>query len=280
MWEERKHGVPALLSFLIPGLGQIAKGQVGKGIAFFFGTLAGYSACIMPGIALHLWNIYDAYTHNPERQPLPSGMVNIQVQAPHTKIQLDMGREEERSLSQPSRSVAVPFETPPATGLLKGWGTILLLLAGALGWWGGNILSFIGLNLWFWLLISVVATAAGAGLWAKAIYTDFKWGEKQKEQRRRQQEKEVLQLATQRGGRLTIAEVAAYTSLSLEEAKAMLERMAVEGHVGTVVSETGALVYQFFELERREQPQQELPPLQQPVVPSSEDRNLQIGGEG
>ena len=55
-----KYGLPALLSFFIPGLGQIVKGQVLKGIAFFFGTLIGFTL-IIPGIIIWIWNISDAY---------------------------------------------------------------------------------------------------------------------------------------------------------------------------------------------------------------------------
>jgi len=57
---ESKHGVPALLSFFIPGLGQVAKGQVGRGIGFFFGTIVA-SITIIGGVIVWLWNIADAY---------------------------------------------------------------------------------------------------------------------------------------------------------------------------------------------------------------------------
>ena len=64
---KQKHGIPALISFFIPGFGQIIKGQILKGIliwviggiltVFFFWTI------IVP-VAIWLWNVYDAYNSN------------------------------------------------------------------------------------------------------------------------------------------------------------------------------------------------------------------------
>lgn len=74
-----KHGIPALLSFFIPGLGQLIKGHFIKAIAIwgsgiliwflFFGALlsgqAGLSVIlyVIP-FAVWLWNVYDAYNAN------------------------------------------------------------------------------------------------------------------------------------------------------------------------------------------------------------------------
>lgn len=66
---EQKHGVPALLSFFIPGLGQIIKGHVGKGILIIVGLLvSSVMMLVLIGFIttpiLWLWNIYDAYNSN------------------------------------------------------------------------------------------------------------------------------------------------------------------------------------------------------------------------
>jgi TM2 domain-containing membrane protein YozV len=55
------HGVPALLSFFIPGLGQIVKRQVGKGILAFIGVGIGLIVLIIPGVIIWIWQIVDAY---------------------------------------------------------------------------------------------------------------------------------------------------------------------------------------------------------------------------
>ena len=65
--ENQKHSLPALISFFIPGLGQLIKGDVIKGISiwiiggiviFFF-----WWTVIIP-FAIWAWNIYDAYNSN------------------------------------------------------------------------------------------------------------------------------------------------------------------------------------------------------------------------
>ena len=65
--ENQTHGVPALLSFFVPGLGQLVKGQVGKAILFFIGAIiCAILMFVLIGIILYpllwLYNIYDAYT--------------------------------------------------------------------------------------------------------------------------------------------------------------------------------------------------------------------------
>ena len=57
----QKHGVPAILSLFIPGLGQMVKGQVGKGILILIVTVVGYMFMIIPGLIIHIWQIVDAY---------------------------------------------------------------------------------------------------------------------------------------------------------------------------------------------------------------------------
>lgn len=52
--------VAALLSFFLPGVGQMYKGEVGLGVAFLIGTLIGYVSCIFPGIILHIFSIINA----------------------------------------------------------------------------------------------------------------------------------------------------------------------------------------------------------------------------
>lgn len=59
----QKNGVPALLSLFIPGLGQIVKGQTGRGIAILVGTIIGYFIFVIPGLIIHIWQIADAYNN-------------------------------------------------------------------------------------------------------------------------------------------------------------------------------------------------------------------------
>lgn len=48
-------------SIFLSGLGQMLLGEVGRGILFLLGTAVGYALFILPGLALHIWSIFDAY---------------------------------------------------------------------------------------------------------------------------------------------------------------------------------------------------------------------------
>ena len=64
----KTHGVPALLSFFIPGLGQLIKGELFKAIGIWVAlgisfvlqfVLIGYAT----GLIVWIWQIYDAYNN-------------------------------------------------------------------------------------------------------------------------------------------------------------------------------------------------------------------------
>ena len=58
-------GVAAVLSLVIPGAGQMYKGQVGKGILHLIVIVIGYSLFIIPGLILHILCVIDASQGNP-----------------------------------------------------------------------------------------------------------------------------------------------------------------------------------------------------------------------
>jgi len=58
-------GIAAVLSFFVPGLGQLYKGQILNGIVWFFFVGFGYLALILPGLILHLLCIVGAASGNP-----------------------------------------------------------------------------------------------------------------------------------------------------------------------------------------------------------------------
>jgi len=53
-------GVAAVLSLLIPGMGQLYCERIGRGLAWLFGTAIGYLLFILPGLVLHVCAIGDA----------------------------------------------------------------------------------------------------------------------------------------------------------------------------------------------------------------------------
>ena len=58
-------------------------------------------------------------------------------------------------------------------------------------------------------------------------------------------EKIVLQLAKKRHGKLTVAEVAANSALTLEQAKETLDQLNIKGFNEMDVSDAGIIVYKF-----------------------------------
>ena len=62
-----KYAVPAILSFFLPGLGQIIKKEVGKGIVIMLAIFASLLLMLV-GIGfltypiIWIWSVYDAYT--------------------------------------------------------------------------------------------------------------------------------------------------------------------------------------------------------------------------
>ena len=53
-------GIAALLSFFIPGAGQMYKGHVGAGFGWMLAVFLGYLALILPGLVLHVLCVVNA----------------------------------------------------------------------------------------------------------------------------------------------------------------------------------------------------------------------------
>jgi TM2 domain-containing membrane protein YozV len=61
-------GAALVLSFFIPGLGQMYRGRIGRGILWFIGVVIGYSLLVIPGIIAHLICLVDAYSGDPTKE--------------------------------------------------------------------------------------------------------------------------------------------------------------------------------------------------------------------
>jgi TM2 domain-containing membrane protein YozV len=62
-------GVAALLSLVLPGAGQMYKGEIGKGFAFLVFTPLAYLFFILPGLVLHACGVFEAASGNPNQVP-------------------------------------------------------------------------------------------------------------------------------------------------------------------------------------------------------------------
>jgi hypothetical protein len=58
-------GVAAVLSLIIPGAGQLYKGQVLNGLVWFGATVVGYVMFIAPGLLIHLCCVVGASMGDP-----------------------------------------------------------------------------------------------------------------------------------------------------------------------------------------------------------------------
>lgn len=79
-------GVAAVLSLVIPGAGQMYKGQVGKGILHLIVIVIGYSLFIIPGLILHILCVIDASQGNPYKDS-GKGQQTAQIQPAKKKVE-------------------------------------------------------------------------------------------------------------------------------------------------------------------------------------------------
>jgi len=64
-------------------------------------------------------------------------------------------------------------------------------------------------------------------------------------------EKEIIRLAQSHEGRISIPEIVAETSLSTDEADAVMREMTTKGYVDMQVTDSGVIVYEFYEIAHR-----------------------------
>jgi TM2 domain-containing membrane protein YozV len=60
-------GIAAVLSLVIPGAGQMYKGQVGNGLVWLIVVVIGYFMLVVPGLILHLCCIVGAASGDPTK---------------------------------------------------------------------------------------------------------------------------------------------------------------------------------------------------------------------
>lgn len=58
-------GVAAVLSFFVPGAGQIYKGEVGRGFLTFLAFIVGLFLLVVPGLVIWVWAVLDAAGRTP-----------------------------------------------------------------------------------------------------------------------------------------------------------------------------------------------------------------------
>lgn len=101
------------------------------------------------------------------------------------------------------------------------------------------------------VLFIIAPIALGTGLIRSHLRAKRKALEAREKLAYSKRERQVLRLAQQKGGRLTIPEIAADTSLTTQEAEEFMRRLVTNGYVNMDVTETGVIVYEFYEIAHR-----------------------------
>lgn len=132
----------------------------------------------------------------------------------------------------------------PASEIISGLSMIALF--------GAIWLAFGHSNFWLFPLVfvGVLPVIRGVGRLASEGAERRRIAPRQQRLTEADREKEILRAAQQESGRLTPAIAALRTSCSVEEAEAILTRLAAKGHVSVEVLPTGRVEYQFPEFMR------------------------------
>ena len=103
------------------------------------------------------------------------------------------------------------------------------------------------------LFLGVTPVAVGGMLIRSHVKEKQKAVQNQKQVLYTQREKEIIRLAQQTGGRLSIPDIVAGTSMNTIEADAMMREMTTKGYVNMQVTDAGVILYEFYELVHRNQ---------------------------
>jgi TM2 domain-containing membrane protein YozV len=112
-------GTAAVLSFVLPGTGQIYKGQILAGLFWLISVAVGYIAFVFPGVILHIACVFNAYSHDPikvnEAKPLTAQPARAPCD-PQKSVMYKMGRAWSPMTPRtvPSAAPLLVENTPPA----------------------------------------------------------------------------------------------------------------------------------------------------------------------
>jgi hypothetical protein len=105
------------------------------------------------------------------------------------------------------------------------------------------------------LIAALLFVVAPMGIGGALIRSHFKDKQKALQEKEdvvyKQREKQIIRLAQQKGGRLSIPEIAVDTSMSTEEAEKFMQELTAKGFVDMQVTDSGVIVYEFYEIAHK-----------------------------
>lgn len=134
------------------------------------------------------------------------------------------------------------------TKLLSAAGLAAVALFMLLGFLGADVEASGGAR-FAALLLVVVLPAAGAGLLIRSHFRERSRLHGRKALLRQQTlDAEILRLAGENAGKLTVLEVATQLAVSPEEAKIALDQLLMREHADLELTDDGVMVYQFYDI--------------------------------
>ena len=126
---------------------------------------------------------------------------------------------------------------------------IILALFMLLGYFNADLNAGVGVKI-LTLFITVVLPSMGGVYLIYSQYMDKeKFISNRNDLRKKTLEAEILKLAEKKDGKLTVVEVMSELAVSNETAKELLESMAIQSLADVEVTESGVIVYSFYEVK-------------------------------
>lgn len=135
-------------------------------------------------------------------------------------------------------------------GLLIFFGLFMLL-----GFFASTSPSTFIVNVMMLLLMVFVPIATGGLLIRSHFLARRKVEQESRKSLLAAREKEILRLAKQKGGELTIPEIVSESSMNAEEADEIMRELVVKRYVDMKITDQGSVIYEFYEL-RRDRPEE------------------------
>ncbi|MBN2382707.1 hypothetical protein JXQ70_07480 [bacterium] len=235
-YKPKSPALAAVMSALIPGLGQFYNGHFFKGLFFLF-----FSWMIFP----YFIGIGDAYfsarrhVEFQERLLLRNLMTTVEEREygpmpAYAASPLPARSETSFSeLDQYQRNQRRCEKRIIAGGTIAGLGAALEVMAVFVG--GGVALAVTGL----------IPLALGGGLFAWGWKKQKEWKQKREREEEKKFEKIVITIAQNKGGQVTVADLVAQTDLGLQEAEQILNKLVTKGYADIRVNDDGLITYHF-----------------------------------